>query len=80
VWRLIVRQAMTLAAAGILLGVAGALYLARVMSSLLFGVGPRDPVIFAVVPLLFAVVALVAACVPARTATRISPVTALRSE
>ena len=80
VWRLIVRQAMRLAAVGILIGVAGALYLVRIMTSMLFGVTPRDPVIFAVVPLLFVVVALVAVCLPARRATRISPVTALRCE
>lgn len=80
VWRLIVRQAMSLAAAGILIGVAGSLYLVRIMTSLLFGVSPRDPVIFALVPLLFAAVALVAACVPARHATRISPAIALRCE
>jgi predicted permease len=80
VWRLIVRQAMSLAAMGILIGVAGAFYLVRIMTSLLFGVSPRDAVIFAIVPLLFAVVALVAVCVPAGRATRISPVAALRSE
>jgi len=80
VWRLVVRQAMTLAAAGILIGVAGALYLVQIITSLLFGVRPRDPVIFAAVPLLFAVVAFIAACVPAGRATRISPVNALRRE
>ena len=80
VWRLIVRQAMSLAAMGILIGVAGAFYLVRIMTSLLFGVSPRDAVIFAIVPLLFAVVALVAVCVPAGRATRINPVTALRCE
>jgi predicted permease len=80
VWRLIVRQAMSLAALGILIGVAGALYLARIMTSMLFGVRPHDPVIFAIVPLLFAVVAVIAVCVPARRAARVSPVTALRCE
>ena len=80
VWRLIVRQAMSLAAVGILIGVAGSLSLARMMSSLLFGVSPRDPVIFALVPFLFAAVALVAAYLPARHATRISPAIALRCE
>jgi predicted permease len=80
VWRLIVRQAMSLAAMGILIGAAGAFYLVRIMTSLVFGVSPRDAVIFAIVPLLFAVVALVAVCVPAGRATRISPVTALRCE
>jgi predicted lysophospholipase L1 biosynthesis ABC-type transport system permease subunit len=80
VWRLIVRQAMSLAALGILIGVAGALYLARIMTSMLFGVHPHDPLIFAIVPLLFAVVAVAAVCVPAVRATRISPVTALRCE
>jgi len=80
VWRLIVGQAMTLAVAGILIGVAGSFYLVRIMTSLLFGVSPRDPLIFALVPLLFAAVALVAACVPARHATRISPAIALRCE
>ena len=80
VWRLVVRQAMTLAAAGILIGVAGALDWFQIITSLLFGVRPRDPGIFAAVPLLFAVVAFIAACVPAGRATRISPVNALRRE
>jgi predicted permease len=80
VWRMIVRAAMSLAVAAIAVGVASALYVVRVMTSLLFGVTPWDPLTFALVPMLFVLVALLAVCLPAARATRISPMTALRYE
>jgi len=62
------------------LGVAGSLALAKVMSSLLFGVEARDPGVFLAVPLILAVVAIVAAWIPARRASRVDPTDALRYE
>lgn len=78
VWRMVIRHAMSFATAGIVVGIVASFYLVRLMSSLLFGVNPRDPVIFATVPMVFVVVALSAVCVPAGRATRISPMSALR--
>ena len=73
-------QGMKLALIGMALGVLGSFALTRVMKSLLFGVGPTDPVTFAVVPLLLSVVAFVACYIPARRATRVDPLVALRCE
>jgi putative ABC transport system permease protein len=80
VLRQVVRQGMLLAAGGIATGVAGAWVVTRFISSLLFGVRPTDPLTFALVPLLLAVVALVACLLPARRATKVDPVVALRYE
>lgn len=65
---------------GILLGLAVALGLARFMAALVFGIDSRDPMTFAIVPLVLAVVAGAATMIPARRAVRIDPVTALRDE
>jgi len=67
-----------LTAAGIGVGIAGALALTRSMSSLLFGISAADPVIYASVSMLLAAVTLVAVAVPASRATRIDPLEALR--
>ncbi|MDR3699408.1 MAG: ABC transporter permease [Candidatus Sulfopaludibacter sp.] len=75
---MVVRQAMLLAGAGIVLGLAAAYGLTRFMSSLLFDVKPNDPVVFASVALLLALVALLASYLPARRALRLDPVIALR--
>lgn len=80
VLRLIVGQGMWLVMVGIVLGVAGALALTRLMASLLYGVSATDPATFALVSLLLAIVALLACCVPARRAMRVDPMTALRVE
>ena len=80
VLRLVVTQGMTLALAGTALGLAAAFVLTRSMGTLLFGVTPTDPVTFIVVPLGLALVAFVASYLPARRATRVNPVTALRAD
>ena len=80
VLRLIVGNALWLATAGILLGAVAALGLTRLMKSLLFGVVPTDVSTFVVVCLSLFVVALVACYLPARRATRIDPLLALRNE
>ncbi|HLK67502.1 MAG TPA: ABC transporter permease [Bryobacteraceae bacterium] len=77
---LVVKQGMELAAIGIVVGLALALALTRVMSSLLFGVGATDPVTFGVVGALLAAVAFAATVIPARRATRVDPMIALRDE
>ena len=78
--RLVVSQGMTLALSGTALGVAAAFVLTRSMGTLLFGVTPTDPFTFVVVPLGLALVALLASYLPARRATRVDPVTALRAD
>ena len=77
---LIVRDGMKLAAIGTAIGLAAAIALARVMSSLLFGVSPTDIVTFISVSLGALVVALLACYIPARRATKVDPLIALRTE
>jgi predicted permease len=76
----ILREGMTLTLAGALIGIAGALMLTRLMASLLYGVTARDPLTFGVVVVLLACVSLAACYIPARRATRIDPLVALRHE
>jgi putative ABC transport system permease protein len=80
IFRLVVGQAMTLVAISLVLGLVGALAATRLLNSLLFGVGASDPLTFAAIVLLVSVVAFVAAWLPARRATRVDPIIALRSE
>jgi putative ABC transport system permease protein len=77
---LILRQGLLLTLIGIGIGLAGALALTRVISGLLFGVVATDPVTFAAIVLLLAAVSLVACYIPARRATKVDPVIALRYE
>ncbi|HEX5474755.1 MAG TPA: ABC transporter permease [Vicinamibacterales bacterium] len=77
---LVVRQAMLLAGAGIAGGILAALALSRALETLLFAVRPHDPATFAAVAALLAGVALVASYLPARRATRVDPIVALRAE
>jgi len=78
--RLVVRQGMMLAAIGTLAGLVAAFGLTRLMTGLLYGVRPADPATLAAVSLLFAGIALLACYIPARRATRVDPVAALRCE
>jgi ABC-type antimicrobial peptide transport system permease subunit len=80
VLRGVLGQGLTLAGVGIGLGLGGALALQRVMSGMLYGVEPTDPVTLAGVSLLMAAAAVVAALLPARRATRVDPMEALRAE
>jgi predicted permease len=80
VFKLVIGQGMILAGIGMAAGLAAALLLTRVLASLLFGVSPHDPVTFGGVTLLLGLVALLACYVPARRATRIDPLVALRYE
>ena len=76
--RLVMGQGLTLTLAGVVLGLGGALGLTRLMSGLLFGVGTTDPATYGGVVLLLVAVAALACYVPARRATRVDPVVALR--
>ena len=76
--RLVVRHGLTLAAVGIMLGLIAALFLTRLMSSMLYKVGARDLTTFVLTPLLFASIAALASYLPARRATKVSPIEALR--
>jgi putative ABC transport system permease protein len=80
VLRLVIRQGMTLTLAGLVVGIVAGTFVTRVLTDLLFGVTPRDPLTFTGVPVLLFVVALLACYIPARRATRIDPLVALRAE
>jgi putative ABC transport system permease protein len=77
---LVVGDSLKLIAIGVGLGLAAAFFLTRYMRSLLYGVSETDPVTFAVIPVLLAAVALAASYIPARRATRVDPMVALRHE
>ena len=80
VLRLVVRQGMTMTLIGLALGLVGAFLLSRVMVGLLYGVSHNDPLTFAGVSIVLLVVALLACLLPARRATRVDPIVALRTE
>jgi len=80
VLRMVMVGAVKLAAVGVALGLCGALIGARLLSSQLYGVGSRDPLTYAAMSALLAAVALVASWLPARRATRVDPMVALRTE
>ena len=77
---MVIRQGMSLVIAGVVFGVAGAFALTRLMRSLLFEVGPTDSLTFVLVSLLLAAVGFIACYVPARRATKVDPLIALRYE
>jgi putative ABC transport system permease protein len=80
IFRLVVGQAMTLVAISVVIGLAGAVAATRLISSLLYGVGAWDPITFGLIVLLVSAVAFFAAWFPARRATRVDPIIALRAE
>jgi putative ABC transport system permease protein len=80
VLRLVAGRSLVLAATGIAIGLAGAYALTSVMKDLLYGVAATDPITFAAVTTILAAVTLLAGYLPARRATRIDPVLALREE
>jgi putative ABC transport system permease protein len=80
VMAMIVAQGMAMTAAGTAAGIVSALLVTRLMSSLLFGVSTLDPITFTAIPVLLAAVAFAACYVPARRATRVDPLVALRTE
>jgi ABC-type antimicrobial peptide transport system permease subunit len=80
VLRLVLRRAMLLAVIGVGVGIAGAVAVTRYLSTLLFGVKPIDAITFVAVALALVLVALLASLIPARKATKVDPLTALRYE
>jgi ABC-type antimicrobial peptide transport system permease subunit len=80
VLRLVLRQGLVTAAVGVAVGVVGSFLLTRAMASLLFGVSATDPLTFAGVAISLVLVALAASYIPARRATKVDPMVALRHE
>jgi ABC-type antimicrobial peptide transport system permease subunit len=78
--RLIVRQGITVAGVGVVIGLIGSAILARLITTLLFGVKPFDPLVYGAVTVVLLAVAALASWIPARRAMRIDPVIALRYE
>jgi ABC-type antimicrobial peptide transport system permease subunit len=80
VLRMVMGKSLRLVVYGVVVGLTAALALSQVLASLLFGVGSRDPITYVVVTLLLVAVALVATLIPARSASRVDPIVALRCE
>jgi putative ABC transport system permease protein len=77
---MVVAQGMSVALIGVVVGLASAFGLTRIIAGFLFGVTARDPLVFVIVPLILSAVALVGVWLPARRAGRVDPVVALRTE
>jgi putative ABC transport system permease protein len=80
IFKLVIGQAMTLVAISVVLGLAGAFAVTRLLGSMLFGVGAWDPITFGAIVFLISLVAFLAAWLPARRAARVDPIVALRAE
>jgi ABC-type antimicrobial peptide transport system permease subunit len=80
VLQMVLQRILLLAASGIVFGTLGALAITRVLTKFLFEVKPTDPATFAAVAVLLSSVALIAALIPARRATKVDPMVALRYE
>ena len=78
--QLILKHGLVLVLSGVVIGVAGALALTRFLTTLLFGITPTDALTFVVVSIIFFLIAMVASLIPARRATKVDPLTALRYE
>ncbi len=80
VFTLVVRQGLVLALLGVAIGIPAAVVLTRVLASRLFGVTATDPATFAAAAVMFISIALLACSIPARRATKVDPLVALRTE
>ncbi|OFW38867.1 MAG: hypothetical protein A3J29_16415 [Acidobacteria bacterium RIFCSPLOWO2_12_FULL_67_14b] len=80
VLQLVVRQGITLAMIGVIVGIVGAFGVTRVIASLLYNVTPTDPISFIGVALFLTLIAFMASYLPARRATTVDPIVALRNE
>jgi ABC-type antimicrobial peptide transport system permease subunit len=80
VLRLVLSHALRIVVVGLIVGLAGAAVVTRVLQRFLFGVTPTDPIVFAIVTLLLMAVGLLAAWLPARRAAKVDPMVALRCE
>jgi ABC-type antimicrobial peptide transport system permease subunit len=80
VLKLIIGQGMMLSLIGMTIGLASAIAVTRLMRNLLFGVSPTDPLTFVIISLLLIFVSLIACWIPARRATKLDPMIALRTE